>query len=195
MTGCPILVISSSVRPKRISPQIAQWIAAIAGETIDRAFEVVDLADWPLPMDDEPGMPQAGDYAHDHTRAWSAKIAVAPAFVFVVPQYNGGYPAALKNAIDHLYKEWAGKPALIVTFGGHGGLRCGEQLAQVCSFVKMKPIAERPALTLSRATIEANDGRIDPATAFASQIQDLHTAFDAFAAALSAHETDDAPVI
>jgi NAD(P)H-dependent FMN reductase len=45
--------------------------------------------------------------------------------VFVSPQYNWGYPAPLKNAIDHLYKEWLGKPAVIVTYGGHGGDNVG----------------------------------------------------------------------
>uniref|UniRef100_UPI0035C958E9 NADPH-dependent FMN reductase n=1 Tax=uncultured Sphingomonas sp. TaxID=158754 RepID=UPI0035C958E9 len=188
----PTLVIAGSVRPTRIAPQVAAWIAAIGRETTGGAFEAIDLADWPLPMDDEPGMPQSGDYTHDHTRAWSARIAAASGFVFVMPQYNGGYPAALKNAIDHLYREWAGKPALIITYGGHGGARGGEQLAQVCSFVKMQPLETRPALTLSRARIEANDGRIDPATEFAAHVEDLRVAFGAYSTAIAG---DDAPVI
>jgi NAD(P)H-dependent FMN reductase len=196
MNSSPTLVIAGSLRPTRVSPKVADWIAAIGRETTGGAFETVDLADWPLPMDDEPGMPQAGHYTHDHTRAWSAKIAAAPAFVFVMPQYNGGYPAALKNAIDHLYREWAGKPALIVTYGGHGGGRGGEQLAQVCSFVKMQPLETRPALTLSRARIEANDGQIDPAVEFAPQRDELVAAFAAFAAALDQTIAgDDAAVI
>jgi NAD(P)H-dependent FMN reductase len=186
------LVIAGSVRPTRIAPKIADWIAMLARETTGGAFETVDLADWPLPMDDEPGMPQSGHYTHDHTRAWSAKIAAAPGFVFVIPQYNGGYPAPLKNAIDHLYQEWAGKPALIVTYGGHGGGRGGEQLVQVCSFVKMRPLATRPALTLPRARIEANDGQVDPAVDFAAQHDEVRAALAEFGTALA---TDDAAVI
>ncbi|TPG54881.1 NADPH-dependent FMN reductase [Sphingomonas glacialis] len=188
----PTLVIAGSLRPTRISPKIAAWIAALGEEATHALFETLDLADWPLPMDDEPGMPQSGHYTQDHTRAWSAKIAAAPGFVFVMPQYNGGYPAPLKNAIDHLYREWAGKPALIVTYGGHGGGRGGEQLAQVCSFVKMKPLETRPALTLPRERIEANDGQIDPAVAFASQRDEIGTALAEYAAVLA---TDDAAVI
>ncbi len=122
-----------------------------AASATDRAFEVVDLKDFPLPMDGETDMPQTGRYGLETTRAWAARIAAAPAFVFVTPQYNGGYPAALKNAIDHVHAEWRDKPALIVTYGGRGGGHCGEQLAQVLRFVGAAPVETRPALILSRA--------------------------------------------
>ena len=181
----PILIIAGSVRPTRIALQVAEWIAAIGKDSINGLFEVVDLREWPLPMDQEPGMPQAGNYATEHTRAWSRKIVGAPAIIFVTPQYNGGYPAPLKNAIDHIYAEWAGKPVMIVTYGGHGGNHCGEQLAQVCQFVKMKPIEIRPALKLSRTLIEANSGRIDAATEFSAHLDELRRAFVEFSRALA----------
>ncbi|CAN5347438.1 hypothetical protein BH09PSE4_BH09PSE4_18700 [soil metagenome] len=180
----PALVIAGSVRPQRIAIEVAQWVAAIGREATGGAFEVLDLRDWPLPMDDEPGMPQSGDYTRENTRAWSQKVAVAPAFVFVTPQYNWGYPAALKNAIDHLYREWAGKPALIVTYGGHGGGKCGEQLGQVLEAVHALPLVTRPALTLPRARIEANSGEIDAAAEFGEHIGELQLAFTEFARAL-----------
>lgn len=82
-------------------------------------------------MDDEPGIPAMGEYRQAHTRARSRKIAGADGFVFVSPQYNWGYPAPLKNALDHVYREWRGKPAVIVTYGGHGGGKCSAQLLQV----------------------------------------------------------------
>lgn len=183
MPASPILVIAGSVRPRRIAPQIAQWIAELGHAATGDTFEVVDLEQWPLPMDGEPGMPQGGEYLHETTKAWSRKVAAAPAFVFVMPQYNGGYPAALKNAIDHLYREWAGKPAMIVSYGGHGGGRGGEQLVQVLEFVKAVPIATRPALTLRRELVEANAGTIDPAAEFAAHLGILDQAFAEFAAA------------
>ena len=181
----PTLVIAGSVRPQRIAVQIAAWVAEIGREATGGAFEVVDLRDWPLPMDDEPGMPQIGGYTQEHTRAWSRKIAAAPAFVFVTPQYNWGYPAALKNAIDHLHKEWAGKPVMIATYGGHGGGRCGEQLQQVCEGIGMKPVAPRPGLPLPRALIEANAGEIDAAVEFAAHLGELKQAFGEVEAALN----------
>jgi NAD(P)H-dependent FMN reductase len=179
----PVLVIAGSLRPRRICLQVAEWVAQVGRETTNGAFEVLDLKDWPLPMHDEPAVPAGGDYQFEHTRAWSRKIAEADAFVFVTPQYNWGYPAPLKNALDHLYKEWAGKPAMIVTYGGHGGGRCAEQLQQVCEGLHMKPIATKPAFRLARERIEANSGEIDPAAEFLSHLGDLQQAFGELTAA------------
>ncbi len=174
------LVITGSVRPRRIALQIADWVAQVGRQTTQGAFEVVDLKDWLLPMDDEPGVPAGGHYAFEHTRAWSRKVTSADAFVFVTPQYNWGYPAVLKNALDHLYREWAGKPAMIVTYGGHGGGRCGEQLQQVCQALHMASIPTRPALKLPREWIESNTGELDPAMEFAAHLSDLRQAFGEF---------------
>ena len=95
----------------------------------------------------------------------------------VTPQYNWGYPAPLKNAIDHLYSEWGGKPAMIVTYGGHGGTRCADQLRQVLDGLHMATVPTAPALILGRELIEANTGEIDPASEFASHLPTLVQAF------------------
>jgi len=179
-----ILVIIGSTRARRICPQIAQWVAQIGRETISGQFEVVDLKDWLLPMDDEPGVPAVHDYALEHTRAWSRKVSEADAFVFVTPQYNWGYPAPLKNALDHLFKEWSGKPAMIVTYGSHGGGKCAVQLRQVLKGLKMKPVATMTGFKLARKNIEANAGVIEPAAEFARHRRKLRKAFAELAAAL-----------
>ena len=179
-----ILVIIGSIRPRRICPQVAAWVAEVGAGLGPWTLELVDLGEWRLPMDDEPEMPQAGLYANAHTEAWSAKVARADAVVFVTPQYNWGYPAALKNALDHLYREWAGKPALIVTYGGHGGGKCAAQLREVVSGLKMIPVATMPGLVLSRERIEANAGEIEPAAEFARHLPVLEQAFAELAAAL-----------
>jgi NAD(P)H-dependent FMN reductase len=114
-------------------------------------LELVDLADWPLPGD-EPDVPAvASAYANEHTRDWSRKIGGAAGFVFVTPQYNWGYPASLKNALDHLYHEWRGKPAVIVSYGFHGGGRAASQLNQVLAGLHMRVAPTMPALTLPEA--------------------------------------------
>ncbi len=150
-----ILVIMGSVRAGRRCPQIAEWVVSLAGETGKLAYEIVDLKDWHLPFDDEPGIPAQGEYAQDHSQAWSNKVTAATGFIIVSPQYNWGYPAVLKNALDHLYKEWRGKPLMIVTYGGHGGDKCAQQLRQVANALKLRPVDTMPAITVARHAIES----------------------------------------
>lgn len=179
-----ILVIVGSTRAKRLCPQIAEWVAEVGREAVPANFEVVDLEQWSLPANDEPGIPAINDYTLEHTRAWSRKVAEAAAFVFVTPQYNWGYPAPLKNAIDHLYKEWSGKPAVIVTYGGHGGDKCGRQLREVLRSLKMRPVRAMPRFKLTHERIKANTGAIEPATEFADHRGALNRAFAQLASAL-----------
>ena len=171
-----ILVIVGSVRAKRLCPDIAAWVADIGRRRSSLSLETVDLAEWPLPMDDEPEIPAIGTYRSEWTSAWSAKISTADGLVFVTPQYNWGYPAALKNALDHLYREWRGKAAVIVSYGGHGGGKCAVQLRQVVEALKMRVAATMPGLELSDDAIRA--GRVDPAQEFAAQVESIETAFD-----------------
>ena len=111
-------IIVASTRPGRVGPSVAHWIEseAAAHGGFDEV-EVVDLAEVNLPFMNEPHHPRLGRYTHQHTRDWSAKVAEADAFVFVMPEYNYGYNAELKNAIDYLHSEWQYKPV------GHGQLR------------------------------------------------------------------------
>ena len=180
----PVLVIIGSTRARRICPAIADWVAGIGRAALKRPVALIDLRDWHLPMDDEPGVPAMGVYEGDHTSAWSEMIAGASGFVFVTPQYNWGYPAPLKNALDHLYKEWSGKPALIVTYGGHGGGKAGRQLRQVLKGLHMKPVRAMPGLRLSMDRIKANTGEIDPAAEFATSEKAIRRGFRQLSRAL-----------
>nr|WP_294107499.1 NAD(P)H-dependent oxidoreductase [Providencia sp.] len=130
-----IQILIGSVRQGRIGPQIACWVKDVVSQKY--STEIIDLKDWYLPMDDEPGLPAEGIYMHKHTIAWSKKIQEADAYIFVFPQYNWGYPAALKNAIDHLYKEWNKKPAMMVSYANRGGGKAAHQLQQVLEGIHM----------------------------------------------------------
>lgn len=135
-------IIIGSQRQPRVGPQITDFVldaikthltqSKLAAGAPEIAFELIDVAALNLPLFDEPVIPSqvkdAKDYAHDHTRAWSATVSACDAFVFVTPQYNWGIPAGLKNAIDYLFHEWRGKPAMIVSYGGHGGDKCAAAL-------------------------------------------------------------------
>ena len=177
-----ILIIMGSARSGRLCPKIASWVLSIAEATTDLSYELIDLAAWPLPTDDEPSIPALGVYAQNHTRAWSAKVASADAVIFVTPQYNWGYPAVLKNAIDHLYQEWNGKPAVIITYGGHGGVKCAAQLRQVLEGIKMLPVATMPAITITREIMAG--APFDPATDFEAHRESIQHALAELKAAL-----------
>lgn len=106
-------------------------------------MELIDLAEVNLPFLDEPNHPRLQQYTKEHTRQWSARIAPADAFIFVLPEYNYGYPATIKNALDFLLHEWSYKPVGFVTYGGiAAGTRSMQAIKQVVSALKMVPLVE-----------------------------------------------------
>lgn len=150
-----IKIIVGSVRQGRIGPQIAHWACnniKHAGTGIN--VEILDLSLWHLPMDDEPHLPATGNYLQPHTKRWSEKVAEGDMFVFVFPQYNWGYPAALKNAIDHLYNEWKGKSALIISYANRGGGKAAAQFRQVLEGIHMHPLSTSVEIKLAELTFD-----------------------------------------
>lgn len=169
-----IFIVMGSVRKNRLCPDLAEWILTVCRQHFPAGrYEIIDLREWPLPMDDEPGIPAHTGYISEHTQAWSIKVAQADAFIFLTPQYNWGYPAVLKNALDHLYHEWKNKPAMIASYGGHGGGKCATQLQQVLQGLKMKTVPQTLSLSLPKDVIEANSGNIDASVIFADQVINL----------------------
>jgi NAD(P)H-dependent FMN reductase len=112
-------------------------------------YELIDLAEINLPFLDEPLKPALGNYQHEHTKAWSQLISSFDAFVFVFPQYNWGYPAPLKNALDFLYSEWANKSAGLVTYGSRGGGKGAAQLQDVLEGLHMLTIKHNVELSIT----------------------------------------------
>jgi NAD(P)H-dependent FMN reductase len=140
----PVLaIVIGSTRPGRIGPKFAAWFRSRAIEHGGFEVELVDLAALKLPFLDEPGFPRLHQYVHEHTINWGRIVERCDAFVFVTPEYNFGYSAVLKNAIDYLSQEWADKPVGFLSYGGvAAGTRAVQQLKQVVTALKMIPIAE-----------------------------------------------------
>jgi NAD(P)H-dependent FMN reductase len=132
-----VAVVIGSTRPERICVGIAEWVRNAAQEGSSLQYELVDLAEINLPFLDEPLKASLGQYQHEHTRAWSRIISSFSGFVFVFPQYNWGYPAPLKNALDFLYQEWSGKPVSYVSYGTRGGNRGARQFREVLEGLHM----------------------------------------------------------
>lgn len=142
-------VLVGSTRPVRVGRQLADQIVELARLRSEADIALIDLAEVNLPLLDEPQMPSRGDYAHGHTRAWKRTIDALDAVIVVSPQYNGGYPAALKNAIDSLYAEWRDKPILLATYGYHGGSSAAEQLKTVFRVVRAHLLDPQVAITIT----------------------------------------------
>jgi NAD(P)H-dependent FMN reductase len=143
-----IAIIIGSTRPGRKAGAVAKWVYEIAQNRSDAEFELVDIKDFDLPLLDEPVSPIMGQYTHQHTKTWSAKIASFDAYVFVTPEYNHAISGALKNAIDFLYHEWVNKAAGFVSYGGAGGARAVEQLRLVLAEVQIATVRNQVLLSM-----------------------------------------------
>lgn len=136
-------VIICSTRPGRVGPAVARWFHEFAQRHGGFDVELVDLADFRLPVYDEPEHPSRGKYTHEHTRRWSASVAAADAYVFVAPEYNYSPTPALVNALDFVYREWNYKPCGFVSYGGvSGGLRAAQIARLHVTALKMMPMVE-----------------------------------------------------
>ncbi len=141
-------IVLGSTRPGRKSEVIGHWILEHARRRTDAEFEIVDIAEYGLPLLDEPMPPSMGQYKNAHTKAWSARIAGLDGYIFVTPEYNHGPSGALKNAIDFLFEEWNNKAAGFVGYGSAGALRAVEQLRLVLAATQVATVRAQVGLSL-----------------------------------------------
>jgi NAD(P)H-dependent FMN reductase len=126
---------------------VAIWFNQFVKEHGKFEAILVDLADFNLPLLNEPNHPIMQKYQHEHTKAWSASVAAADAYAFVTPEYNYGATPALVNAMDYVYREWNYKPCGFVSYGGMAGGVRGVQASKLqVTAVKMMPMAEGVAV-------------------------------------------------
>jgi NAD(P)H-dependent FMN reductase len=116
--------IIASTRPGRVGVHVAKWFHQFALGHGGFEAALVDIADFNLPVYDEPLHPRLQKYEHEHTKRWAESVKSADAFVFVTSEYNYSPPPSLVNALDYVYVEWNYKPAGFVSYGGvSGGVR------------------------------------------------------------------------
>lgn len=126
-----IKIISASIRQGRKSHRVALFFKEYIENNFEANVEIIDLAALQFPLFEERlrfydnPTPAMTDYAR--------KIEMADGIIVVSPEYNGGYPASLKNAIDLLYAEWRNKPIAIapVSDGQFGGSQVVQSLQLV----------------------------------------------------------------
>ena len=166
-----IMVIVGSTRQSRSGRGIADAIAAVLAEDPQVTIDLADLAEVSLTPDQEPLPPMTGQYQLPTTRAWSQRVISADAVVLVTPEYNGGYPASLKAAVDALAQEWAGKPVAIASYGFGGGSRAHRQLSEIMSNLKADLVQADPAVhvVFDQGDLDAQMRLSDPAAVVARQ--------------------------
>lgn len=165
-----IAIVTGSIRPGRKSLEVAQWVKSLADQRTDAEFEIVDIADFDLPVWDETVVPAWGPGEKEHSRAWSARMNEFDGYVFVVAEYNHSITGALKNALDYLYPELNNKAAGFVSYGSAGGSRAVEHLRGILSEQQVAHVRAAVLLSLfhdfqeftTLAPSEAATGSVQP---------------------------------
>ncbi|MEQ2527424.1 NADPH-dependent oxidoreductase [Robertmurraya yapensis] len=133
-------IILGSTRDGRVSPQVGEWVKSIADKRGDANYEIVDIAEYKLPLLGEGEAPGAA--------AWNEKLASLDGFVFIVQEYNHSITGALKNALDYAREAWNNKSAGIVSYGSTGGARAAEHLRGIMGELMIADVRTHPTLSL-----------------------------------------------
>jgi len=174
-----------STRPGRIGPAVARWFHGAARAHGGFDAHLVDLADFDLPLLDEPEHPRLQNYRNAHTKAWSASVAAADAFVLVTPEYNYSAPPALVNALHYLSREWNYKPAAFVSYGGiSGGIRAVQAEKLILTTLKMVPLLEAVTIPWVTQLLDAEKKVFTPNEVIAGSVAPMLEELARWAAAL-----------
>lgn len=160
-------IIIASTREGRVGRSVAEHVLSQVTPSSHVSYELIDLKAENLPFNDEPKPAVMQQYEHAHTQRWSQKISAYAGFVIVTPEYNHGYPAPLKNALDMLYVEWNHKPVALVGYGySASGTRSIEQLRQVMAYLQLQPLWREVNINLATSLQDGvfhGDERLDGA--------------------------------
>ena len=143
-----IAIVTGSTRPGRNNRGVADWVLSQTAGRTDAEFELVDIADFNLPLLDEAYPAVYQNYQNDHTKAWSAKINEFDGFIFVTGEYNHTLTPALANALSYLNVEFNNKAAGIVSYGSMGGARAAEHLRNVLSELQIAHVRNQVMFSL-----------------------------------------------
>jgi NAD(P)H-dependent FMN reductase len=135
-----IALIIGSTRATRFADIPAQWMLKQAQARTDMSVELVDLRDYNLPFFNEMASNAWMPSADAHAVAWQKKLAEFDGYIFVVAEYNRSVTAALKNALDQAYVEWAHKPFGAISYGSMGGANALGHLQNIGVELQMVPV-------------------------------------------------------
>ncbi|GAA4045555.1 NADPH-dependent FMN reductase [Arthrobacter methylotrophus] len=143
-----IAIITGASRPGSVNKSVAEWVLAqVAGRT-DADVELVDIADFNLPLLDEAYPAAYQNYQNPVTKAWSAKISEFDGYIFVVHEYNHTAGPVLTNALSYLNAEFNNKAAGFVSYGSMGGARAVEHLRETLSELQLAHVRNQVMFSL-----------------------------------------------
>ncbi|KAJ3100730.1 hypothetical protein HK100_004664 [Physocladia obscura] len=154
-------ILVGSGRSGGNSTGLTDWVQRQFATTTTAEVTVLTPTQYPYPAGvltapEMPALVKNREYSDPETAAFARWVSGCDALVILTPQYNWGYPGSLKNALDRLASEWRGKPFLLITYGGHGGGKAADQLAQVIEGGLKAKVSGRVAISLPDAYIREN---------------------------------------
>jgi NAD(P)H-dependent FMN reductase len=156
MTVPHIALLIGSGRRNRFADHPARWLTARLAERRTITTSVIDIRDVELPFYDADTPPAKArrDYRGDaQLERFATAVDAADGFVLLTPEYNHGYPARLKNAIDHVFVEFNRKAIGFVGYGNVGGARAIEQLRSVS--IELEMASSRHSVNIMGETMAA----------------------------------------
>jgi NAD(P)H-dependent FMN reductase len=147
-----ISIISSSIRPDRKSHRVVLYFEQYLKDNFKTNTQIIDLKEYDFPVFSETLKNQKNPTKK--VLDFAEKIKLSDGIIIVTPEYNGGYPASLKNAIDVLYSEWRHKPVAIVTVSA--GPFAGSQVLLSLQFTLWKMKAWTITEQFSVPNVEEN---------------------------------------
>lgn len=147
-----IAIVSSSIRPDRKSHRLALYFMKYLNENFLANAHILDLKEYDFPIFSETLKTQKKPT--EKVLDFAEKIKSSDGIIIITPEYNGGYPASLKNAVDVLYDEWRHKPVGIVTVSA--GPFAGSQVLVSLQFSLWKMKAWTIAEQFSVPSVEKN---------------------------------------
>jgi NAD(P)H-dependent FMN reductase len=127
-------ILSASVRKGRSSHRVALFFEKFIASNEFGTTGILDLNEYQFPIFEERLKFQSNPAPA--TLEFASRIKKADAVIIVTPEYNGSFPASIKNVVDLLTDEWFRKPIGIATVSS--GDFAGTQALIALQFVLWK---------------------------------------------------------
>jgi NAD(P)H-dependent FMN reductase len=159
-----IAIIAASVRTGRLSNRVALFLKKYIEDKNIATTEILDLQQYQFPVFDERLKYQSNP--SPAVLDFASRIKNADGVIIVTPEYNGGYPASIKNVVDLLYDEWHRKPVAISTVsdGSFGGTQVITSLQFSLWKIRAWTVPAMFPVPVAQKTFDENGVPAEPAT-------------------------------